>query len=127
MVVVSQLKQASRTIHSHNREKGFWDKPRETGTLLMLCVSELAEAMEADRKSRFADLDVYHSERNLNPEMDKSVFEKYIKDTFEDELADTVIRILDLCGALNINIDDHINLKLEYNKTRSRMHGGKAY
>lgn len=32
-------------IHEIAKSKGFWDKPRETGTLLMLCVSELAEAM----------------------------------------------------------------------------------
>lgn len=54
------------------------------------------------------------------------IFETYIKDTFEDELADTVIRILDLCGARGIDIERHINLKLKYNRSRERMHG-KAY
>ena len=53
-------------------------------------------------------------------------FDDAIKDTFEDEIADSVIRLLDMCGGLGIDIDTHIRLKLEYNKTRERLHG-KSY
>lgn len=119
-------------IHENAKNKGFWDSPRETGTLLMLCVSELAEAMEADRKSRYADLEAYRSctmaDDILSEDFDiylESSFEKLIKDTFEDELADTIIRILDLCGAKGIDIEKHIELKMKYNATRERMHGKK--
>ena len=93
---------------------------RETGTLLMLIVSELAEAMEADRKGRYADLGKYYKGIEYS-------FETYVKDTFEDELADTAIRIFDLCEALGIDIQKHIELKMEYNKSRSYKHGGKKY
>ena len=48
----------------------------------------------------------------------KGVFENTIKDTFEDEMADTVIRILDICGKMKIDIEWHIVKKLEYNKLR---------
>lgn len=119
-------------IHEYAINKGFWDKERETGTLLMLCVSELAEAMEADRKSRYADLEAYRSctmaDDILSEDFDiylESSFEKLIKDTFEDELADTIIRILDLCGAKGIDIEKHIETKMKYNQTRERMHGKK--
>ena len=127
-VLATGLNDAATQIHTAARNKGFWDSERETGTLLMLCVSELSEALEADRKNRFAKLE--HYEENMkgytpedSPLSFESLFTMYIKDTFEDELADTVIRILDLCGARGIDLEKHINLKLKYNLTRERMHG----
>lgn len=133
------LNSASLEIHQDAKRKGFWDSERETGTLLMLCVSELSEALEADRKGRKNMLKTFErdmefarlNDENLNPDdinYDWIVnrFETTIKDTFEDELADTVIRILDLCGARGIDLEKHINLKLKYNRSRERMHG-KAY
>ena len=111
-------------IHEYAISKGFWDKEREIGTLLMLCVSELAEAMEADRKDRYADLELIEKDKEDFIDF-KWSFENSIKDTFEDELADTIIRILDLCGAKGIDIEKHIELKMKYNATRERMHGKK--
>lgn len=136
---VKTLNQLRDEIHENAKNKGFWDSPRETGTLLMLCVSELAEAMEADRKDRFSKIDRFDKKlktsrvifenkdiEGLTPERSWiAIFEECIKDTFEDELADNIIRILDLCGARGIDIDKHIELKMKYNETRERMHGKK--
>jgi hypothetical protein len=36
-----------------------------------------------------------------------------------------VIRILDLCGALGIDLEEAMRMKHEYNKTRPYRHGGK--
>jgi NTP pyrophosphatase (non-canonical NTP hydrolase) len=120
------LNKLSDEIHENAKNKGFWDNPRETGTLLMLCVSELAEAMEADRKGKFAKVKLYEAVDQIGrPSHDAFSFESTIKDTFEDELADTIIRILDLCGAKGIDIEKHIELKMKYNATRERMHGKK--
>lgn len=49
-------------------------------------------------------------------------FENHVKDTFEDELADTMIRLLDLCGAMDIDLEWHISQKLKYNRTRVLKH-----
>lgn len=117
-VLINGLNKAAHQIHAIAQDKGFWDNERETGTLLMLCVSELSEALEADRKGRVANLDKFDQGIAYG-----DIFETYVKDTFEDELADTVIRILDLCGARGIDIERHIELKLKYNATRERMHG----
>ena len=111
-------------VHENAKNKGFWDNQRETGTLLMLCVSELAEAMEADRKDRYADLELIEKDKEDFIDF-KWSFENSIKDTFEDELADAIIRILDICGSRGIDIDKHIELKMKYNATRERMHGKK--
>jgi len=118
------LNQLRDEIHEYAINKGFWDNQRETGTLLMLCVSELAEAMEADRNVLYADLELIEKDKENFIDF-KWSFENSIKDTFEDELADTIIRILDLCGAKGIDIEKHIELKMKYNATRERMHGKK--
>lgn len=87
------------TAHADAKAKGFWDEPRNTGELLMLIVSECGEALEAHRKGKRAELEEFNRHEMLHgPEVNKLNFEVLVKDTFEDELADIVIRIADLCG-----------------------------
>lgn len=92
---------------------------------LALIMSELGEALEANRK------DHYYAENNdrwtmdiveENPEAFKNWFEARVKNKFEDELSDAVIRIFDLAGWLNIDLEKHITLKHRYNTGRPFMH-----
>lgn len=83
------------------KSKGWHDQPREMGTLLALIHSEVSEALEADRKGD--------------------------QENFAEELADVCIRIFDLCGSKDIDLEGAISRKMERNKTRSYKHGGKAY
>ena len=111
-------------IHLVNKEKGFWDKERNVGEMLMLVSSELGEAMEAHRKGKSADWIGYQEAIEGRALMSKEeAFEHCIKDSFEDEIADAVIRLLDLAAGLNINLDKHIEAKLAYNRSRDRFHG----
>lgn len=102
MKTITELVQV---CHAAARDKGFWDKERNIGEMLMLIVSELGEAIEAHRKGNFG----------LGQ-----------KDTFEDELADTAIRLFDLCGGLRIDLEKQIGWKINFNKNREQRHG-KAY
>lgn len=122
-LLCSGLTEVSKKIHEDNRDKGFWDSDREIGTLLMLVTSELAEALEADRKGNYCGK---IKREELDGKDFPAWFEKNVKDTFEDEMADTVIRILDICGAMDIDLEWHINQKLKYNRTRAHKHS-KAY
>ena len=47
------------SISTFSQKDGFWDKERNIGELLMLVTSELGEAMEAHRKSKFANRENY--------------------------------------------------------------------
>tara|TARA_R100000742_G_C4278836_1_gene102211 strand:+ start:1094 stop:1462 length:369 start_codon:yes stop_codon:yes gene_type:complete len=113
----------SEKIHEGNRKKGFYDGgDKQLGTMLMLVVSELGEALEAHRHSLKADLTYYEGILNAKHDF-QTAFKEAIKDTVEDEIADAIIRLLDLCGYYHIDIQKHIDLKLKYNQTRGYRHG----
>jgi len=119
------INESAKQIHSNNKEKGFWEGERNVGEMLMLVVSELGEAMEAHRKNRFANIEAFNA-RDEDRTTDSDVvsdFQELVKDTFEDEIADAVIRLLDLSAGLGIDLESHINLKVSYNKSRPRLHG----
>ena len=115
-------------IYLDNAAKGFWDSERNVGEMLMLVVSELGEAIEAHRKGKSAKIDDYKFIATAGfDESDETIaFKDNIKDTFEDEIADAIIRLLDMSGGLGIDINFHINAKLNYNRSRPRLHG-KTY
>lgn len=119
------LNKVAEKIQQANASKGFWDKPRNIGELLMLVTSELGEAMESHRHSKFADLDNFERTSNEDDEWFKKNFEENIKDTFQDEIADTIIRLLDMAGGLGIDLEKHIINKVRYNSLRPRLHGKK--
>jgi len=110
--------------HKAAIDSGWWNDV-ETGADLTktfnvpekLCLihSEISEAMEGDRKGLRDDKLVH-------------------RDMLEVELADAVIRIGDLCGALGLDLGGAIAEKLEFNarradhKPENRIKaGGKAY
>lgn len=114
--VFKGLNEMAIVVYEGNAERGFWDKERNIGETLMLVVTELAEALEAHRKGHMAQ-----SGGELEPSRDE--FEKKYKDTFEDEIADAMIRLLDMCGGFSIDLDFHVAQKVKYNSSRERLHG----
>ena len=91
------IRELTKLCHETAKEKGFWDQERNIGEALMLIVTELAEAMEAHRVQDAQN--------------------------FKEELADTFIRLFDLCGGLNIDIQEEIEKKAKKNKSRPYKHG----
>ena len=123
------LTELSQKIHAGNVERGFYDHPATFPDRCMLIVSEISEAVEAHRNGSTTDpADVDQALRMAALEMAPFVgfFRDKVKDTVEDEIADAIIRLLDLSAYMGINIDAHVAAKLSYNATRPRLHG-KAY
>ena len=84
-----------RVAHQH----GFHDDYHSPAHYMMLVLSEIGEMVEADRKNRHADIACFNTSCM---ESWTTLFEKCIKDTFEDEMADVAIRLCDFCGSLNV-------------------------
>ena len=104
MVSMNEL---AKSITKWRKSKGFYTPKSINGVeadlmlgKLMLVVSELGEAAEAVRKNDLPN--------------------------FKEEIADTFIRLLDICGAMGIDIEKEIESKMEFNKSRPIRHGKKT-
>lgn len=82
-------------------EKGFHEgRDNLTPIALALIHSEVTEALEADRRGQ---------------------------DNFGEELADIIIRVADLAGCEDIDLEQEVKDKMAENRERPEMHGGKDY
>lgn len=123
---MKNLNELRDKIYTNAKLKGFWDQERNIGEALMLIVTELAEGLETHRKTgtiKLVDEMVKKSMSEMTDDEFKEHFALMVKDSFQDEMADALIRILDLCGGLDIDIDWHVAAKMRYNSTRARLHG----
>ena len=96
------LNRYAKDFHQRSVAKGFWDEPRSVGHCLMLAFGELHEAIEADRLGKWAKLDhdTIDTLQRIEGAPYAQEFLRLVKDTVEDEIADAVIRLLDLLGYL---------------------------
>ena len=95
------LARLSQDCHQRAVAKGFWDVPHSVGHCLMLAFGELheaIEAIEADRLGKWAKLDpdTIDTLQRIEGAIYVQEFLREVKDTVEDEIADAVIRMLDL-------------------------------
>lgn len=106
---IASFIELSAQVHQNAVDKGWWGDKRNDGEAIALMHSELSEALE--------------SMRNGNPESKKI---PGFTNT-EEELADTIIRIMDYAGGNNLRVAEALIAKVNYNRGRSYKHGGKKF
>lgn len=97
--------------YSIAKANGWHEEEHNDSHWLMLIITEIAEAVQADRKDKHADIAKFKEwQGNSLPLSEetrirrfKEDFEAYIKNTVEDELGDVIIRCLDLCGVKGLD------------------------
>ena len=108
--MLNDIDDTSFTLNAHAREKGFWDADTEDNRIifylkqLAMVHSEVSEVLEAIRKEKGQEVVV-------------------------EELADIIIRVLDLYGGMatdhyvQASLAKTLNDKINKNRSRPRMHG----
>ena len=120
------IKETAQKIYQNNVNHGFWEEDQKNvAQKLMLVVSELSEAMEADRANKRTGPDVNQYLYFDGEEGFKHRFEFAVKNTFEDEIADAVIRLFDISIGYGFDLEWHIEQKMKYNAMREFKHGKK--
>ena len=92
------------------KEHGFHEQYHSDDHLKCLVISELMEAVEADRQGKRANIRAFNTRHVVGKGSSCETlsygynFRLCIKDTVEDELADACIRLFDLAGVRGIDI-----------------------
>lgn len=102
---VKAFSEMQREAHALMVANGFWDLPRNDGEAIALMHSELSEALDALRHG--------------NPPDDKIPAFSGL----EAELADTILRIMDLAQARGLRLAEALAAKHHFNASRPRKHG----
>ena len=110
---MGQINELAEEIHSWAVGNGFFepDKVRDFDGMLANVHGEVSEALEEWRDGR-GFTETYYSDGG-KPE------------GIPSELADIVIRVLDMCAYYGIDLEEIIRIKFEYNRTRAYRNGGK--
>lgn len=119
--------------HERMKAKGFYDSDVSESKKWALIVSEFCEAMEAERKGKVVENEVYDIVLGCE-EGFENVFKQNVKDTVSDELADVFIRCMDAIGhcidkmeytpdifVFQSMVSDHLNKLLYFEKSISSV------
>jgi len=127
--------ETQKAVHLTAQQHGWWDTADDCNvpTKLALIHSEVSEALEDFRSGKLGLVFLYRDPadgklKRLTPaEAVEAETEESKKPVgFGIELADAMIRIMDLAEWMDIDLDHFIRVKMTYNETRPMRHGGKA-
>lgn len=113
------LNELANIAYEINVKKGYYKSPINIPEKLCLIHSEVTEALESDRKERYYPMT--KTQKNVlmgwtNESDFKESYKQTVKGSFEEEMADIIIRTISLCAHLKIDIDYHVNAKIRYNQ-----------
>lgn len=90
-------------VYQNAVNHGWHEEKKSDEHWMCLVISELMEAVEADRVSNYADIEAFEKGEMRGLDFREN-FERYIKDTVQDELADACIRLFDMAGVHGLDL-----------------------
>ena len=110
MKIITQKELASlaKDAFKNADKHGFYTERTEIETELMLIITEMAEAVQADRHNRHGSIEDYESESQMGRDI-PTAYKNSLEGTVESEFADIAIRILSLLGWMNSKSPIKIN------------------
>lgn len=121
-----EIKTLVAKAHENAVKHGFWEPPLSFGTAIALIHSELSEALEEERNGNpFICTPQDETECLMYGKESLCKYRSRKPEGVAVELADAVIRIADLCGHLEIDLEEVIEIKMAYNEGRPYKHGKK--
>lgn len=121
------INELAKQVYENSKLKGFHedDETKNIGEMLALVHAEVSEALEADRVDKYCKGSVLALMTLEGDQKFTAFYKEVVKGTFEEEMADIVIRVMDMCAMKGIDLDGHIRAKMRYNSTRPYKHGKK--
>jgi len=107
---------------AYAERQGFHKEPVNFAERIMLVVTELSEAVQADRGDLWASKTFPDK---ITCEDCERMYALPVAGSVEEEIADALIRMFSIAGIYNIDLDYHVNVKMAYNETRPCGHGKK--
>lgn len=104
MAFAEEFARVQRAAYMTAKVKGFQEREKDVlfvPTALALIMSEAAEALAEDRKGN--------------------------REALGPELADIILRTMNLAEAVGVDLGTEVEKKAAYNITRPHKHGGKLY
>lgn len=120
-------------------DKGWHEEKRSFAEVCALFHSEISEALEVYREKGVESLNkiwfkvtirdikgTVGTISTVNGRISNHKAKNKKPEGIPIELADLLIRVFDTCGEYGIDLEQALKLKMAYNKTRPRRHGGKV-
>lgn len=90
---------------------------------LMLIVTELSKAIQADRLGNHANIELFEKCIENQDGSFSSVYREIIHNTYEAEIVGALLRILDHARYEGIDLDKMVKYQMQYNTTRPAKNG----
>lgn len=121
MITKERLNELIATAYKTACDHGFHDEEKSNVHWMMLVCTEVAEMVEADRKSRRVKLNKDDLDNVLRFNDFVPTFEHFVKNTLEDETADVCIRLFDFLGCRHIEPELFVDKKDYWNNYFANM------
>lgn len=130
------INELAKEVHENAVKHGWWEKPPTLPEAIALIHSELSEALEEYRQGNlliYGTCALALEDCKFSEVCDMAgqpggaeVAGPCKPEGIAVELADVILRTLDLMAALGVDVDAVVMAKHRYNLTREYRHGGKV-